>query len=56
MKAPLTDPSVELAILGTVAAVACGLASMRDDPLFVALFGAAFMIAIFGALSPTRDQ
>ena len=41
MKAPLIDQRLELAILGAVAAFACGLASIQGDHLFVALFGAA---------------
>ena len=50
MKAPSSDQSVQLAVLGAVASAACGLASIRGDLLFVAVFGAASLVTIIEAV------
>jgi hypothetical protein len=54
MKAPLVDRTLELAILSAVAALACGLASIQGDLLFVVVFGAASVITIIEALRRLR--
>src|SRR5262249_52211539 len=55
MKAPWMDPRVrELAALSALAALGCGLAAGQGDFLFVALFGAASVVAIIEAIQRLR--
>jgi hypothetical protein len=45
------DPPVrELVMLSALAALGCGLAAAQGDLLFVALFGAASVVAIIEAM------
>jgi hypothetical protein len=44
----------ELAALSALAALACGLAATQNDLLFVALFGAASVVAIVEAIRRLR--
>jgi len=55
MKAPWTDPGLrELAALSALAALGSGLAAGQGDFLFVALFGAASVVAIIEAIRRLR--
>ena len=55
MKAPWMDPGLlELAALSALAALGCGLAVAQGDLLFVALFGAASVVAIIEAIRRLR--
>jgi len=55
MKALWMDPGVrELAALSALAALGCGLAVAQGDLLFVALFGAASVVAIIEAIRRLR--
>src|SRR5262249_33864630 len=55
MKAPRIDPAVqELAVLSGLAALGCGLAAVQGDLLFVAIFGAASVVAIIEAIRRLR--
>ena len=45
---------VELAALSALSALGCGLAAGRGDPLFVAVFGAASIVAILEAIRRLR--
>ena len=47
----LMDPRVrELAVLSALAALACGLAAVQGDLLFVAIFGVASVVTIIEAI------
>jgi hypothetical protein len=55
MKAPWMNPGVwELAALSALAALGCGLAAAQGDLLFVAIFGAASVVAIIEAIRRLR--
>ena len=50
-KYPQMDPRVrELLMLSALGALGCGLAAAQGDLLFVALFGAASVVAIIEAI------
>jgi alkylhydroperoxidase/carboxymuconolactone decarboxylase family protein YurZ len=52
---PQMDPRVrELVMLSALAALGCGLAAAQGDLLFVALFGAASVVAIIEAIRRLR--